>query len=148
MEQTTASGSLFRFGVFEADSNGGTLTRSGARVKIQEQPFRLLLILLERPGEVVSREELQQRLWPEGTYVDFDGSLNVLLKRLRATIGDDPENPRFIETVPRRGYRFIAPVAVVQPRSEQVPVTASGNGSSQVSSPIIPDSVPVALAAK
>src|ERR1051325_11440689 len=129
MEQTTASGNLFRFGIFEADSTGGTLTRSGARVKIQEQPFRLLLILLERPGETVSREELRQRLWPEGTYVDFDGSLNVLLKRLRATIGDDPENPRFIETVPRRGYRFIAPVVVVQPRSEQAPVTMPENSS-------------------
>lgn len=148
MEQTTASGSLFRFGVFEADSAGGTLTRSGARVKIQEQPFRLLLILLERPGEIVTREELRQRLWPEGTYVDFDGSLNVLLKRLRATIGDDPENPRFIETVPRRGYRFIAPVAVIQPKIEQVPVIAPGNGSSQINSAIVPNSVPVAPAPK
>ena len=144
MEQTTASGSLFRFGVFEADSAGGTLTRSGARIKIQEQPFRLLLILLQRPGEIVSRDELRQRLWPEGTYVDFDGSLNVLLKRLRATIGDDPENPRFIETVPRRGYRFIAPVAVVQPKVEQIPVTSPGNSPVQ----IVSDSVSVAPAAK
>ena len=71
MEQTTASGNLFRFGRFEVDSTGGTLTRGGARVKIQEQPFRLLLILLERPGEIVMREELRQRLWPEGTYVDL-----------------------------------------------------------------------------
>src|SRR5262245_19636363 len=133
MEQTTASGNLFRFGIFELDSAGGILTRSGARVKIQEQPFRLLLILLERPGEIVSRDELRQRLWPEGTYVDFDGSLNVLLKRLRATIGDDPDNPRFIETIPRRGYRFIAPVAVVQPKLEQPAVVAPKNGSLKVS---------------
>jgi DNA-binding winged helix-turn-helix (wHTH) protein/tetratricopeptide (TPR) repeat protein len=133
MEPTTASASLFRFGIFEADSVNCTLTRSGARIKIQEQPFRLLLILLERPGEIVSREELRQRLWPEGTYVDFDGSLNVLLKRLRATISDDPENPRFIETVPRRGYRFIAPVAVVPPKFEQTPAKAPENGSAQVS---------------
>jgi len=152
MEQTTASGNLFRFGRFEVDSTGGTLTRAGARVKIQEQPFRLLLILLERPGEIVMREELRQRLWPEGTYVDFDGSLNVLLKRLRATIGDDPENPRFIETVPRRGYRFIAPVIVVQPKFEQVPVTTPKNGSFQVSRQghfsVVSASVPVAPAAK
>ena len=151
MEQTTASGNLFRFGTFEVDSAGGTLTRSGARIKIQEQPFRLLLILLERPGEIVSREELRQRLWPEGTYVDFDGSLNVLLKRVRATIGDDPENPRFIETVPRRGYRFIAPVTVVQSKFEQPRVIAPENGYSQARqshSAVISASVPVVPAAK
>jgi DNA-binding winged helix-turn-helix (wHTH) protein/tetratricopeptide (TPR) repeat protein len=111
MDAGVGSGNLFRFGTFEADSTEGTLTRGGIRVKIQEQPFRLLLLLLERPGEIVSREELKQGLWPEGTYVDFDGSLNVILKRLRASIDDDPENPRFIATVPRRGYRFIAPVS-------------------------------------
>jgi DNA-binding winged helix-turn-helix (wHTH) protein/tetratricopeptide (TPR) repeat protein len=132
MEQTTASGTLFRFGIFEVDSANGTLTRSGARVKIQEQPFRLLLMLLHRPGDIVTREELRQHLWPQGTYVNFDGSLNVLLKRLRATIGDDPDNPRFIETVPRRGYKFIAPVAIVQPKFEQALVAAPQNGSSKV----------------
>ncbi|HET7892994.1 MAG TPA: winged helix-turn-helix domain-containing protein, partial [Candidatus Sulfotelmatobacter sp.] len=100
--------------MFEADPIGCTLTRNGGRVKIQDQPFRLLVLLLEHPGEVVSREELRQALWPEGTHVDFDGSLNVILKRLRAALDDDPERPRFIETVPRRGYRFIAPVAVIE----------------------------------
>ena len=133
MEPTISSGSMFRFGVFEADSVNSTLTRSGVRVKIQEQPFRLLLLLLERPAEIVSREELRQRLWPEGTYVDFDGSLNVILKRLRAAIGDDPENPRFIETVPRRGYRFIAPVAVVQTNGEKARANVPQNGSAGVS---------------
>ena len=108
-----------RFGVFEANPSDGTLNRNGSRVKIQEQPFRLLLLLLERPGEVVAREELRQRLWPEGTYVDFDGSLNVILKRLRGAIDDDPENPRFIETIPRRGYRFIAPVTIVEKAAEK-----------------------------
>ncbi len=107
----------FRFGLFEANPADGALIRSGAKVKIQEQPFRLLLLLLERPGEVVTREELRQRLWPEGTYVDFDGSLNVILKRLRGALDDDPENPRFIETIPRRGYRFIAPVSVIEKTS-------------------------------
>jgi DNA-binding winged helix-turn-helix (wHTH) protein/ATP/maltotriose-dependent transcriptional regulator MalT/TolB-like protein len=121
MERGAASGILFRFGTFEVDTVRNTLTRSGARVKIQDQPFRLLLFLLERPGEVVSREELRQRLWPEGTYVDFDGSLNVILKRLRAALDDDPDNPRFIETLPRRGYRFIAPVSIVQRHTEPAP---------------------------
>lgn len=111
-------GVRFRFGVFEANPADGALSRSGTKVKIQEQPFRLLLLLLERPGEVVTREELRQRLWPEGTYVDFDGSLNVILKRLRAAIDDDPENPRFIETIPRRGYRFVAPVSIIEKTSE------------------------------
>lgn len=114
MERALASANIFRFGLFEADAAGGTLTRSGLRVKVQDQPFRVLLVLLERPGEIVTREELRQRLWPEGTYVDFDGSLNVILKKLRAAIDDDSENPRFIETVPRRGYKFIAPVSVPQ----------------------------------
>lgn len=122
MERAAASGTVFHFGLFEANPVDGVLSRSGTKVKIQEQPFRLLLLLLERPGEVVTREELRQRLWPEGTYVDFDGSLNVILKRLRAAIDDDPENPRFIETIPRRGYRFIAPVsAVVEQASENLP---------------------------
>ena len=133
MERVAAAGNIFRFGLFQADAQKGTLTRSGDRVKIQEQPFRLLMMLLERPGELLTREELQQKLWPEGTYVDFDGSLNVILKRLRAAIADDPDNPRFIETVPRRGYRFIAPVSV----TERV---------SQLASPDIP-AMPTVVAA-
>ncbi|HZQ19279.1 MAG TPA: winged helix-turn-helix domain-containing protein [Terriglobales bacterium] len=116
MEQTVEPGKLFRFGLFEAEPACSTLTRNGVRVKIQEQPFRVLVLLLERPGEIVTREELRQKLWPEGTYVDFDGSLNVILKKLRAAIDDDSDNPRFIETVPRRGYRFIAPVETIEPQ--------------------------------
>lgn len=119
MERAVTPGVVFHFGVFEANPVDGLLTRGGTKVKIQEQPFRLLLLLLERPGEVVTREELRQRLWPEGTYVDFDGSLNVILKRLRAAIDDDPENPRFIETIPRRGYRFIAPVSIIEKTSRK-----------------------------
>ncbi len=110
MEPPVSSAQVFRFGLFEADPTRNTLTRNGSRVKIQDQPFRTLILLLEQPGEIVSRDELRQRLWPEGTFVDFDGSLNVILKKLRAAIDDDSDNPRFIETVPRRGYRFIAPV--------------------------------------
>lgn len=115
----------FRFGLFEADVSQKTLTRNGVRVKIQDQPFRVLMLLLERPGEIISREALRQHLWPDGTFVDFDGSLNVILKKLRAAIDDNPDNPRFIETVPRRGYRFIAPVTVardeVQPTIVPIP---------------------------
>ena len=113
METGGSPRALFRFGLFEADIARGTLTRNGVRVRIQDQPFRVLVLLLERPGEIVTRAELKQKLWTEGTYVDFDGSLNVILKKLRAVIDDDPDNPRFVETVPRHGYRFIAPVTVV-----------------------------------
>src|SRR5438874_3790453 len=111
MERTVASANIFRFGLFQADAASGTLMRNGVRIKLQDQPFRVLLLLLDRPGEIVTREELRQKLWREGTFVDFDGSLNVILKKLRAAIDDDSDNPRFIETVPRRGYRFIAPVS-------------------------------------
>src|SRR5947199_9264696 len=111
MEPSVVSANIFRFGLFQADAAGGTLMRNAVRIKLQDQPFRVLLILLERPGEIVTREELRQKLWAEGTFVDFDGSLNVILKKLRAAIDDDSDNPRFIETVPRRGYRFIAPVS-------------------------------------
>lgn len=112
MEGLAPVARIFRFGLFEADTGRSTLVRSGSRVKLQDQPFRVLILLLERPGEIVTREELRQKLWPEGTYVDFDGSLNVILKKLRAALDDDSDNPRFIETIPRRGYRFLAPVAV------------------------------------
>ncbi len=103
---------LYRFGLYEADLEQGTLSRQGAVVKLQEQPFRILALLLETPGEVVSREELRKKIWPEGTFVEFDGSLNTGLMKLRAALNDNAENPVFIETVPRRGYRFIAPVEI------------------------------------
>jgi DNA-binding winged helix-turn-helix (wHTH) protein/tetratricopeptide (TPR) repeat protein/TolB-like protein len=103
---------LFRFGVFEADLENARLTRKGVRIRLQEQPFTILKMLLERCGQIVTREELRQRLWPEGTYVGFDGSLNAALNRLRTALDDDADNPRFIETVPKRGYRFIAPITV------------------------------------
>jgi TolB-like protein/DNA-binding winged helix-turn-helix (wHTH) protein/Flp pilus assembly protein TadD len=112
MERLVFSSKIFRFGLFEADVGQNVLSRGGMRVKIQDQPFRVLIQLLERPGEIVSRDELRDSLWPQGTHVDFDGSLNVILKKLRAAVDDDPDNPRFIETVPKRGYRFIAPVEV------------------------------------
>jgi Tol biopolymer transport system component/DNA-binding winged helix-turn-helix (wHTH) protein len=103
----------FRFGLFEADSGSGELRKSGVRVRLQAQPFRVLLCLLERPGELVTREEIQQRLWGSDTIVEFDHSLGTAINKLRDTLGDSAENPRFIETLARRGYRFIAPVTVV-----------------------------------
>jgi len=110
----------FRFGLFEADLDQGTLTRQGTNVKLQEQPFRILALLLEAQGEVLSRDDLRKQIWPEGTFVDFDGSLNTALMKLRAALNDNPENPVFIETVPRKGYRFIAPVVVSRVESTAV----------------------------
>jgi eukaryotic-like serine/threonine-protein kinase len=134
MERLAASVRIFRFGLFEADAGRGTLSRGGLRVRLQEQPFRVLIWLLERPNEIITREELRHQLWPEGTFVDFDGSLNVILKKLRAALDDDSDNPRFIETVPRRGYRFIAPVTVANVAVErQVPADGLGGDSADLS---------------
>jgi Tol biopolymer transport system component/DNA-binding winged helix-turn-helix (wHTH) protein len=98
------------FGIFEADLRAGELRRSGSKVRLQDQPFQVLTLLLERPGQIVTREELQARLWPADTFVDFDHGLNAAIKRLRDALGDSAENPRFVETLARRGYRFVAPV--------------------------------------
>jgi DNA-binding winged helix-turn-helix (wHTH) protein/Tol biopolymer transport system component len=123
-----------RFGVFELDLRAGELRRQGMKVKLQEQPFQVLTQLLEKPGEVVTREELRNRLWPADTFVDFDHSLNAAIRRLRDALGDSAENPRFVETVARRGYRFLAPVS-----------SGNGNGTMQ-SQPaaIAPTPVPTA----
>ena len=102
--------SVYRFGLFEVDPRDGELRKSGVKLKLQDQPFKVLLKLLQRPGELVTREELRAGLWQEDTFVDFETGLNTAIKRLRETLGDSADNPRFIETLPRRGYRFIAPV--------------------------------------
>src|SRR5919197_2728011 len=99
---------LLRFESFELDTRSRELRNGQNRIRLQEQPFEILRMMLERPGDVVTREELARRLWPEGTFVDFEHSLNAAVKRLRAALGDDADNPRFVETLPRRGYRFIA----------------------------------------
>src|SRR6478672_4056689 len=125
MEHAVSASQILRFGLFELDVARTTLTRKGVRVKIQDQPFRVLVMLLENPGEIVSREHLRKSLWQEGTFVDFDGSLNVILKKLRAALDDDSDNPRFIETVPRHGYRFIAPVSK---NGSVEPATLNGDG--------------------
>src|SRR5262245_8411068 len=104
-----------RFGLFEVDLPAGVLEREGRKVSLQEQPFQILTLLLERPGEVVTREEVRQKLWPQDTFVDYDAGLNTAIRKLREALGDSADNPRFVETLPRRGYRFIAPVdAAVQ----------------------------------
>jgi DNA-binding winged helix-turn-helix (wHTH) protein/Tol biopolymer transport system component len=112
-----AETSVVKFGLFEVDPRAGELRRNGVKVKLQDQPFQVLAMLLERPGEVVSREELQRRLWPADTFVDFDHSLNAAVKRLRDALGDSADNPRFVETLAKRGYRFLAPVAGIDGNS-------------------------------
>lgn len=101
---------IVRFGSFEVDLRSGELRKSGIRLAFQEQPLRVLTALLERPGDVVTREELRARLWPDGTFVDYEHSLNAAVRRLRTALGDEADVPRFIETWHRRGYRFLASV--------------------------------------
>src|ERR1700719_491454 len=105
-----SSSLITRFGTFEVNLQTGELRHAGQKLKLQEQPFQVLATLLERPGEVVTRDELRSRLWPEDTFVDFDHSLNAAIKRLRDALGESADAPVFIETLARRGYRFIAPV--------------------------------------
>ena len=100
----------FRFGRFEIDSRTRELRKDGVRLRLQEQPFALLALMLDHPGELLTRDELRDRLWPNGTFVDFEHGLNAAIKRLRAVLGDNAERPRFVETLHRRGYRFIAKV--------------------------------------
>ena len=112
--------SLYRFGVFELEAHTGELRRNGTKLKLQDQPYQILLKLLEHAGQTVTREQLRSALWPADTFVDFETGLNTTIKRLRETLGDSAENPAFIETVPKRGYRFIAPVTAPNSGSESV----------------------------
>jgi TolB-like protein/DNA-binding winged helix-turn-helix (wHTH) protein/Tfp pilus assembly protein PilF len=125
--QTTSDQSLnnqrVRFGVFEADFHAGELRKSGLKIKLHAQPLAVLRVLLERPGEVVTREELQQKLWGNNTFVDFDHGLNKTINKLREALSDSADSPRYIETLPRRGYRFIAPVTLPSSAPELVPTT-------------------------
>lgn len=140
MALETRPSTILRFGTFEVDVRAGELRKQGKRIKLQEQPFQVLTVLLQRPGEVVTREELRNQNWPADTFVDFDNSLNTAINKLREALGDSADNPRFIETLPRRGYRFIAPVTEVDgttrgtaargsaaawPRSRKIVVTAA-----------------------
>src|SRR3954447_14421623 len=104
---------IFQFGVFELSPRTRELRKHGVKLKLQDQPAEILALLLEHAGDVVQREDIKNRLWPERTYVDFDNAINSAIRKLRDALGDSPENPRFIETLARRGYRFIAPVSAV-----------------------------------
>jgi DNA-binding winged helix-turn-helix (wHTH) protein len=110
MSPLGCSSRVVRFGVFEADLRAAELYKAGRKIRLQVLPFQALALLLERPGEIVTREELQQKLWSVDTFVDFEHSLNTAIKKLRQALGDDNKKPRFIETLPKRGYRFICPV--------------------------------------
>ena len=105
---------VFRFGPFEADVQAGELRREGAKVSLQEQPFQVLSALLEKPGEVVRREDLRQQVWPEDTFVEFDHALNTAVKKIRIALGDCANSPEYVETIPKRGYRFLVPVEVFE----------------------------------
>src|SRR6478672_13198901 len=105
--------SVVQFGTYEIALHSGELRRAGVRIRVQQQPLRLLEILLERPGEVVTREELRSQIWPNESFGDFDQAVNVAIAKLRGALGDSADNPRYIETLPRRGYRFLAEVAVI-----------------------------------
>jgi DNA-binding winged helix-turn-helix (wHTH) protein len=111
VEEAVHSPRLVRFGTFEVDLQAGELRKGGVKLRLTGQPFQVLTILLDRPGKVVTREELQKRLWPD-TFVDVDHNLNTAINKIREVLGDSADSPRFVETLPRRGYRFVAPVAL------------------------------------
>jgi len=132
----------YRFGPFEINAGESSLSRNGTRIKIQDLPYRLLLMLVERPGEIVSREEVRQHLWPENTFVEFDNSLGVAIRKIRDALNDNAEAPRYVETLPRRGYRFVAPVTVLGSQAVQQSAkalsstpTAEGNAKPAVGHP-------------
>jgi eukaryotic-like serine/threonine-protein kinase len=135
----TDPGIVYQFGPFEVNVASGELLKNGRRVKLQEQPHRILVALLENPGEVITREELRSRLWPDDTFVDFDGSLRVAVRKLREALNDNADDPRYIETVPKRGYRFLVPgVRRIEPDRDAVDVEVSKTESN--SSDVVPAS--------
>src|SRR5437667_6932679 len=110
MQATVSRAQTRGFGVFELDVRAAELRKRGVRIKLQEQPFQILCLLLDHSGQLVTRDELRQKLWPAHTFVDFDRSLNKAMTKLRSALGDSAESPRYVETIPRHGYRFLAPV--------------------------------------
>lgn len=132
-EPTTAS--RFRFGVFEADTTLGELRRQGVRIKLNAQPFQILVMLLERPGELLTREEISRELWPDGTFVDYEHGVNSAVNRIREALGDTAGNPRFVETLARRGYRFVAPVERITLNEDPSPPSATPEPQPESSGP-------------
>ncbi|HEX4008032.1 MAG TPA: winged helix-turn-helix domain-containing protein [Acidobacteriaceae bacterium] len=112
----------YRFGVFEADASTGELRRQGVRVKLNAQPFQMLCLLLERPGTLLTREEISRELWPDGTFVDYEHGVNSAVNRIREALGDTASSPRFVETLARRGYRFVAPVERIEDAAAPGPI--------------------------
>lgn len=131
------SSRVLRFGVFEADLRAGELRKSGIKLRLTGQPFQVLAVLLERPGEVVTREELQQKLWASDTFVDFDHSLNTAINRVREVLGDSASSPRYVETLARRGYRFIAPIQSDSPQAPEVRVAEASANPFQPVAPVL-----------
>ena len=129
-----------KFGSFEMDERARELRKGGIRIRLQDQPFEILALMLERPGDIVTRDELRQRLWPAGTFVDFEHSLNAAVKRLRAALGDTADNPRFVETLHKRGYRFIAPI-----ESDFAPAGATSDKSRENGGRRTPSVVPLTI---
>src|ERR1700733_13731514 len=126
----------YRFGAFEVDSTTGELRRTGVRVKLHSQPLQVLLMLLERPGEMLTREEICRELWPDGTFVDYEHGVNSAVNRLREALGDKASNPRFVETLARRGYRFLASVERIPPAED--PTTAAAVAQISEDPPAVP----------
>lgn len=150
MKEPTGTPGPVRFGAFEADVSSGELRKHGLKIKLPDQSFQVLVMLLERPRQVLTREELRKKLWPADTFVDFDHGLNNAMNRLREALGDSAEAPRFIETLPRRGYRFIAPVetagpATSAPRVESIAVLPLENLSGELSQDYFADGMTDAL---
>jgi TolB-like protein len=148
---------IARFDCFEVDLAAGQLRKRGARIRLRDQPFQVLASLLERPGEVITRKDLQGRLWPDGVFVAFDNSLNIAVTRLRAALGDSTDRPRFIETVPKRGYPFIGELQASPPQAEAAPtrrprllvlpfVNSSGDPSQEYFSDAMTDEIITVLA--
>jgi DNA-binding winged helix-turn-helix (wHTH) protein len=119
----------YRFGAFEADAGTKELRKQGVRIKLNAQPFQVLLLLMDRPGQLLTREEISRELWPDGTFVDYEHGVNSAVNRIREALGDTANNPRFVETLARRGYRFVAPVERII-RSDDSPTTAANDNPS------------------
>jgi cholera toxin transcriptional activator len=138
--QPSSETRLLRFGVFEVDLAAGELRKNGARLRLQEQPFQVLAALLQSAGRVVTREELRLKIWPADTFVDFDHSLNTAVNKIREALGDSASSPRFVETLARRGYRFIAPVNGVDPAAAIAPnATTSAAPASETEPALHPE---------
>jgi DNA-binding winged helix-turn-helix (wHTH) protein len=147
MPPSSSARRTVRFGVFEADLVAGELRKNGGRIRLQEQPFQVLAFLLERPGEAVTREELRQKLWPADTFVDFDHSLNTAVNKLREALGDSAASPRYVETLARRGYRFLAPVERTEanPPGRNPPPAAPVEVRAEVAGPMMDRELDVPL---